>query len=275
MFKLNAAHRLSADDVADHRDEDELATQDFLNTTTAADTLESRDSRDLVPYMFARKLAATLRAQTEHNSAMGDNQAETDPLMQNYENTNPRYKSGIASSSTSDTPFDDFGNMETPSEMYLEDQPDTVRAARHKKKPHTKHKPKTPHKHKKSKPTEMLDRLLDEDLVMYQTEAEVEEAKSTYDFDFEPGSVDVRFPVSPGPVDGQTYMNATRRLNAGFDQEEENPEVLGEPSEDGEVQILSSGDAVEADEADENEEQEVLGDADPKVLWNVANQPLS
>jgi hypothetical protein len=291
MIKLNAASRLQAS-VEDHVDDDELEAQDFIDSqpTTASDTLESQEPYDLSPYMFARKLAAKFRAtaqgdlmqnQMQHprttdletltegaigvDSAMGDNAAETDPLMQDYENSNPR-----VANSTSDTPFDDFDNAETPNDMYLEDQPDIVRAAKHK---HKKKKPK------KSKSSDMIHRLLDEDAIMYQNEASTGDfnvstggQKSTYDSDDQPGSVDVRFPISPPPVDGSTYMNASlnagRRLSAGFNSEEENPEVLGEPSEDGEVHIMSNAEPTE-------EEQEVLGDADPKVLWNVANQPLS
>lgn len=306
MFKLNAAFRLKASDIEEHVEDDELGAQDFLNTnpTTAADTLESRDSRDLVPYMFARKLAAKLRTTsfktsakselyqnpnlqhprsndletltegaTEKLGAMGDNTSETDPLMQDYENSNPRNAStkSTKASSTVDSPFDNFDNEEIPSEMYLEDQPDTVRAAKHKVKPKRRPRPRI----KKSKPSAMLERLLDEQSVMYQNEASLAEtARSTVDVDSEPGSVHVRFPISDSPTDGSSYMHvrgeatkASTLLNAGFDQEEESPEVLGEPSEDGEVQILSS--------EDESEEQEVLGDADAKVLWNVANQPLS
>lgn len=347
MFKLRAAQRLlgskvEADDIEQHREQDELQTQEFMQQadveeTTAADTLRSRDPRDVVPYMFARKLAAAFRHspqfkvraqqdlpqnQLDHpadrdidllvdttEAAMGDNIAETDPLMQNYENTNPRY---LKADSTVDSPFDNFDNKSIPSLMFLEDQQDLVHGSlralasvtaakkKHKKKP-TKKMPsklmrhtRTKHPHKKS----LVDRLLDEDSLMYRNEASSKAAsvdyedlpagetsgeqfnvstggqKFTYNSDNQPGSVHVRFPISDSPTDGSSYMHvrgeAAKRLNAGFnDEQQEAPDMLGEPSEDGEIQILSS------DAEDSDEEQEVLGDADAKSLWNVAQQPLS
>jgi hypothetical protein len=312
MFKLKAAQRLLAEDIGDHREEDEQATDEFMNVapTVAADTPAARDQRDVVPYMFARKLAAQYRkhplrplrpphqqhaqgdllqnqmqhprthdldlltSDVEHSGAMGDNTAETDPLMQNYENSNPRYKSGIAADSTADTPFDDFGNAEVPNDMYLEDQPDIVRAAPRKKR---KTHPKKPHT--KSKSNEMLKRLLDEQSVMYQNEASSDDSdfnvstggeKFTYNSDNQPGSVHVRFPISDSPTDGSSYMHVRgHRSTAGWeDHDLDTHEMLGEPSEPDEVHIFSNTE-------EPAEEQEVLSDADPKVLWNVANQPLS
>jgi len=250
MFKLNAAARLKASDIEEHTEQDEEDTKDFLSTnpTTAADTLESRDSRDTSQGMSAsQRLAARFRAK----AAMGDNTVSNDPLTMDMEDANPR--NAAEAGSTVDDPFDSFDNAFIPEQgMTIADQPDIVRGAKkHKKKP-AHHKPK----HKKS----LVDKLLEDDTIMYQNEAAARlSARSTVDTDSEPGSVHVRFPVSKEPTDGSDY------LNAGFeDSDLDSHEMLGEPSEEGEVHIMGS-----------EEGEEVLGDADAQHLWNVANQPLS
>jgi hypothetical protein len=286
MFKLNAASRLlassgtrvKASDIDEHQEEDEVAVKDFLETNpvTAADTLSSRDERDTSSGMFAAEelgdgyanpprtstresgtafpmaklLASRLRAAIEKHGAMGDNSVSTDPLLQGVEDSNPR---AVEADSTTDNPFDMFESSIPSIDINLEDQPDVVRGA--KRKPATKKKPAAK---RKSKPKAMLDRLLDEQSIMYQNEASVVEADSTVDVDSPPGSTYVKFPVSRD--EDENYLAAT------FDTGCESHEMLGEPSEEGEVQILSDAD---------EEPEEVLGDADALHLWNVANQPLS
>jgi hypothetical protein len=294
MFKLHAAQRLLSTsvveaDIDEHQEEDEEATKDFLETNpqTAADTLSSRDERDTssgmsasadstegystqnktstrdpgTAFPMATLLAAKLKASREHTGAMGDNSVSTDPLLQGVEDSNPRE---IEADSTTDNPFDMFESSIPSIDINLEDQPDVVRGA--KRKP--KHPKKKPAAKRKSKPKAMLDRLLDEQSIMYQNEASavrskasVVEADSTVDVDSPPGSTYVKFPVSRD--EDENYMAAT------FDTGCESHEMLGEESEEGEVQILSDAE----EESDEGEE--VLGDADALHLWNVANQPLS
>jgi len=253
MFKLNAAARLKASesDIAEHTEQDELDTEDFLSTnpTTAADTLDSRDPRDTSQGMSAsQKLAARFRAK----AAMGDNTISNDPLTMDMEDASVH--DVTEAGSTVDDPFDNFDNAFIPEQgMTISDQPDIVRGAK-------KHPKKKPAHHKRKPKKSLVDKLLEDDTIMYQNEAAARLiARSTVDTDSEPGSIHVRFPVSKEPTDGSDY------LNAGYDDHDlDTHEMLGEPSEEGEVHILGS-----------EEPAEVLSDADAQHLWNVANQPLS
>jgi hypothetical protein len=308
MFRLRAAHRLLADDIEQHREEDELQTQEFMQQASpealeasgieaeeevdAADTLDAQGEYELAPYMFASRLGTRVRA-IKVRAAKSKSEAQQDlPQNQMEHPANQDLDLLVEADSTSDSPFDNFREKSEPSLMYLEDQPDVVRGSLVALAKAKKSKKKKPAKKKHTKKKQSLvDKLLDEDTLMYTNEASIKAAsrllavdstsdklnnstggqKFTYNSDNQPGSVHVRFPISDSPTDGSSYMHVRGEV-------EEAPEVLGEPSEEGEVQILSSDeeeDVGELGDEDSADGEEVLGDADPKVLWNVANQPLS